>query len=154
MQELSHPHKRQRNMETKKIWKLMLVLTPLVGLAACSSDSATTDTVVATTVVDSTESMSGDPTTTVNEGRVTVDVIVGENSSPDRVEEIGLGSEVTLNFTNPQADDEYHLHGYDLGEGITKKGETKTFSLTADKAGDYEVESHVSETVLVILRVS
>jgi hypothetical protein len=145
---------QHRNMETKKIWKLMLVLTPLVGLAACSSDSATTDTVVATVAVDSTESMSGDPSTTVNEGRVTVDVTVGENSSPDRVEEIPLGSEVTLNFTNPQADDEYHVHGYDLGEGITKKGETKTFSLTADKAGDYEVESHVSEAVLVILRVS
>lgn len=141
-------------METKKIWKLMLVLAPLVGLAACSSDSATTDTVVATVAVDSTASMSGDPSTTVNEGRVTVDVTVGENSSPDRVEEIPLGSEVTLNFTNPQADDEYHVHGYDLGEGITKKGETKTFSLTADKAGDYEVESHVSEAVLVILRVS
>ena len=132
----------------------MLVLAPLVGLAACSSDSATTDTVVATVAVDSTASMSGDPSTTVNEGRVTVDVTVGENSSPDRVEEIPLGSEVTLNFTNPQADDEYHVHGYDLGEGITKKGETKTFSLTADKAGDYEVESHVSEAVLVILRVS
>jgi uncharacterized lipoprotein YajG len=145
---------QHRNMETKKIWKLMLVLAPLVGLAACSSDSATTDTVVATVAVDSTESMSGDPSTTVNEGRVTVDVTVGENSSPDRVEEIPLGSEVTLNFTNPQADDEYHVHGYDLGEGITKKGETKTFSLTADKAGDYEVESHVSEAVLVVLRVS
>jgi hypothetical protein len=145
---------QHRNMETKKIWKLMLVLAPLVGLAACSSDSATTDTVVATVAVDSTASMSGDPSTTVNEGRVTVDVTVGENSSPDRVEEIPLGSEVTLNFTNPQADDEYHVHGYDLGEGITKKGETKTFSLTADKAGDYEVESHVSEAVLVVLRVS
>lgn len=141
-------------METKKIWQLMLVLTPLVGLAACSSDSASTDTVVATIAVDSTASMSGDPTTTVSDGRITVDVIVGENSSPDRVEEIPLGSEVTLNFTNPQADDEYHVHGYDLGEGITKKGETKTFSLTADKAGEYEVESHISETVLVILRVS
>lgn len=115
-------------METKKIWQLMLVLTPLVGLAACSSDSATTDT-------------------------VTIDVTVGENSSPDRVEEIPLGSEVTLNFTNPQADDEYHVHGYDLGGGVTKKGDTKTFTLTADKAGDYEVESHSLHTVLVVLRV-
>ncbi|CAB5012975.1 unannotated protein [freshwater metagenome] len=141
-------------METKKIWQLMLVLTPLVGLAACSNDSGSTDSAVTTIAVDSTETTSGDPTTTVSDGRITVDVIVGENSSPDRVEEIPLGSEVTLNFTNPQADDEYHVHGYDLGEGITKKGETKTFSLTADKAGEYEVESHISETVLVILRVS
>ena len=141
-------------METKKIWQLMLVLTPLVGLAACSSDSSSTDSAVTTIAVDSTASMSGDPTTTVSDGRITVDVIVGENSSPDRVEEIPLGSEVTLNFTNPQADDEYHVHGYDLGGGVTKKGDTKTFTFTAEKAGDYEVESHISETVLVILRVS
>ena len=141
-------------METKKIWQLMLVLTPLVGLAACSSDSSSTDSAVTTIAVDSTASMSGDPTTTVSDGRITVDVIVGENSSPDRVEEIPLGSEVTLNFTNPQSDDEYHVHGYDLGGGVTKKGDTKTFTFTAEKAGDYEVESHISETVLVILRVS
>jgi len=115
-------------METKKIWQLMLVLTPLVGLAACSSDSSSSDT-------------------------VTIDVTVGENSASDRVEEIPLGSQVTLNFTNPEADDEYHVHGYDLGNGVTKKGDTKTFTFTVDKAGDYEVESHLTETVLVVLRV-
>jgi hypothetical protein len=140
-------------METKKIWQLMLVLTPIVGLAACSSDSGSTDSAVTTIAVDSTESMSGDPTTTVSDGRITVDVIVGENSSPDRVEEIPLGSEVTLNFTNPDADDEYHVHGYDLGGDMTKKGDTKTFTFTADKAGEYEVESHLTEAVLMVLRV-
>ncbi|MEY5151789.1 MAG: hypothetical protein EBY23_05355 [Actinobacteria bacterium] len=137
-------------METKKIWQVLLAMTPLVGLAACSSDSASTDTVAVVV----TEATNSDPTTTVDDGRIAIDVIVGENSGEDRVEEIPLGSEVTLNFTNPQADDEYHVHGYDLGGGVTKKGETKTFTLTADKAGDYEVESHISETVLVILRVS
>jgi hypothetical protein len=115
-------------METKKIWQVLLAITPVVGLVACSSDSSTSDTIA-------------------------VVITVGENSSSDRVEEIPLGSEVTLNFTNPQADDEYHVHGYDLGGGITKKGDTKTFTFTADKAGDYEVESHLTETVLVVLRV-
>lgn len=137
-------------METKKIWQVLLAITPLVGLAACSSDSASTDTVAVVV----TEATNSDPTTTVDDGRIAIDVIVGENSGEDRVEEIPLGSEVTLNFTNSQADDEYHVHGYDLGGGVTKKGETKTFTFTADKAGDYEVESHISETVLVILRVS
>ncbi|MEI8286542.1 MAG: hypothetical protein WCG15_04500 [Actinomycetes bacterium] len=137
-------------METKKIWQVLLAITPLVGLASCSSDSASTDTVAVVV----TEATNSDPTTTVDDGRIAIDVIVGENSGEDRVEEIPLGSEVTLNFTNPQADDEYHVHGYDLGGGVTKKGETKTFTFTADKAGDYEVESHISETVLVILRVS
>ena len=129
----------------------MLVLTPLVGLAACSSDSTSTDTVAA---VETTVNTFSDTSTTISDGSITIEVVVGENSGPDRVEEVPLGTEVTLQFTNPDADDEYHVHGYDLGEGITKKGETKTFSLTADKAGEYEVESHISETVLVILRVS
>ena len=133
-------------METKKIWQVLLAITPVVGLVACSSDSSTSDTIAVVTTVASTESTIGD-------GSVTIDVVVGENSGPDRVEEIPLGSQVTLNFTNNEAEDEYHVHGYDLGNGVTKKGDTKTFTFTADKAGDYEVESHLTETVLVVLRV-
>jgi len=133
-------------MGTKKIWQVLLAITPVVGLVACSSDSSTSDTIAVVTTVASTESTIGD-------GSVTIDVVVGENSGPDRVEEIPLGSQVTLNFTNNEAEDEYHVHGYDLGNGVTKKGDTKTFTFTADKAGDYEVESHLTETVLVVLRV-
>ena len=137
-------------METKKIWQLMLVLTPLVGLAACSSDSTSTDTVAA---VETTVNTFSDTSTTISDGSITIEVVVGENSGPDRVEEVPLGTEVTLQFTNPDADDEYHVHGYDLGGGVTKKGEMKTFSFTADKAGDYEIESHISEKVLAVIRV-
>jgi hypothetical protein len=137
-------------METKKIWQLMLVLTPLVGLAACSSDSTSTDTVAA---VETTVNTFSDTSTTISDGSITIEVVVGENSGPDRVEEVPLGAQVTLQFTNPDADDEYHVHGYDLGGGVTKKGEMKTFTFTADKAGDYEVESHISEKVLAVIRV-
>ena len=137
-------------METKKIWQLMLVLTPLVGLAACSSDSTSTDTVAA---VETTVNTNSDISTTISDGSITIEVVVGENSGPDRVEEVPLGTEVTLQFTNPDADDEYHVHGYDLGGGVTKKGEMKTFTFTADKAGDYEIESHISEKVLAVIRV-
>ena len=137
-------------METKKIWQLMLVLTPLVGLAACSSDSASTDTVAA---VETTVNTFSDTSTTISDGSIIIEVVVGENSGPDRVEEVPLGAEVTLQFTNPDADDEYHVHGYDLGGEVTKKGEMKTFTFTADKAGDYEIESHISEKVLAVIRV-
>ncbi len=133
-------------MGTKKIWQVLLAITPVVGLVACSSDSSTSDTIAVVTTVASTESTIGD-------GSVTIDVVVGENSGPDRVEEVAIGSQVTLNFTNNEAEDEYHVHGYDLGGGMTKKGDTKTFTFTADKAGDYEVESHSSEAVLMVLRV-
>lgn len=146
-QELSHPHKRRRDMETKKIWQVLLAITPVVGLVACSSDSSTSDTVAVVTTVASTES-------TMSDGSVTIDVVVGENSGPDRVEEVALGSQVTLTFINPDADDEFHVHGYDLGGDMTKKGDTKTFTFTADKAGEYEVESHLTEAVLMVLRVS
>ncbi len=137
-------------METKKIWKLMLVLTSLVGLSACSSDSASTDTIAA---ADTTVNTFSDTSTTISDGSITIEVVVGENSGPDRVEEVPLGAQVTLQFTNPDADDEYHIHGYDLGGGVTKKGEMKTFTFTADKAGDYEIESHISEKVLAVIRV-
>jgi hypothetical protein len=133
-------------METKKIWQVLLAITPVIGLVACSSDSSTSDTIAVSTTVASTESTIGD-------GNVTIDVVVGENSGPDRVEEVALGSQVTLNFTNPDADDEFHVHGYDLGGDMTKKGDTKTFTFTADKAGEYEVESHLTEAVLMVLRV-
>ena len=133
-------------METKKIWQVLLAITPVVGLVACSSDSSTSDTIAVSTTVASTES-------TMSDGSVTIDVVVGENSGPDRVEEVALGSQVTLNFTNPDADDEFHVHGYDLGGDMTKKGDTKTFTFTADKAGEYEVESHLTEAVLMVLRV-
>jgi len=119
----------------------------VVGLVACSSDSSTSDTVAVVTTVASTES-------TMSDGSVTIDVVVGENSGPDRVEEVALGSQVTLTFINPDADDEFHVHGYDLGGDMTKKGDTKTFTFTADKAGEYEVESHLTEAVLMVLRVS
>ena len=137
-------------METKKIWQLMLVLTPLVGLAACSSDSTSTDTVA---TAETTVNTFSDISTTISDGSIIIEVVVGENSGPDRVEEVPLGAEVTLQFTNPDADDEYHVHGYDLGGEVTKKGEMKTFTFTADKAGDYEIESHISEKVLAVIRV-
>jgi hypothetical protein len=126
-------------------------MTSLVGLAACSSDSSTSDTIAVVTTT--AENANSDTTTTISDGSVTIDVVVGENSGPDRVEEVALGSQVTLNFTNNEAEDEYHVHGYDLGGGMTKKGDTKTFTFTVDKAGDYEVESHSSEAVLMVLRV-
>ena len=82
-----------------------------------------------------------------------ISVIVGTDSSPDRIEEVTLGANVQVTLSNPDADDEFHLHGYDLSPGETKMGEVSIISFTADKAGDFEIESHVTEDVLVIIRV-
>ena len=126
------------------------VVTPfalVLSLGACSSNDSATDTTMpsAATPTNPTDSKMAAPTE--------VSVIVGTDSSPDRIEEVALGANVQVTLSNPQADDEFHLHGYDLSPGETKMGEASIISFTADKAGDFEIESHITEDVLVIIRV-
>jgi hypothetical protein len=126
------------------------VVTPfalVLSLGACSSNDSATDTTTpsAATPTNPTDSKMAAPTE--------VSVIVGTDSSPDRIEEVALGANVQVTLSNPNADDEFHLHGYDLSPGETKTGEASIISFTADKAGDFEIESHVTEDVLVIIRV-
>jgi hypothetical protein len=126
------------------------VVTPfalVLSLGACSSNNSAADTTMlsAATPTNPTDSKMAAPTE--------VSVIVGTDSSPDRIEEVALGANVQVMLSNPQADDEFHLHGYDLSPGETKMGEASIISFTADKAGDFEIESHVTEDVLVIIRV-
>lgn len=132
-----------------------------VLLIGCGdSDSSTPESVAQTTVsvtnVESTPDsvVETSSTTTAPVDTVRILVTVGVDSGPDRVEAVKLNQQVELTIVNPKADDEFHLHGYDLGGGVTKAGEEKTFAFTATEAGEFEVESHVSETVLVVLKVS
>jgi hypothetical protein len=48
-----------------------------------------------------------------------------------------------------EVEDEFHLHGYD----IELSGDDVTFEFVADKLGDFELESHDSGEVLLILSV-
>jgi len=117
---------------------LALTLGPVFGLlvASCGSDEKSS-------------------TTTAAAATVEISVTVGKDSAADRIENIALGSKVKLTVVDPNADEEYHVHGYELGDGVEMaKGEPEVFEFVADKAGDFEVESHTTETVLVILHVS
>jgi copper(I)-binding protein len=153
-----------------------LVVLPALGLmlAACGSDGGTaatdstapgttsTDGGAGTTVpVQSTTAIGADSTVadvqsttapSVQSGPVQIDVVVGKDSSPDRVELVAAGSDITLNITNPDADDEYHVHVIDL-EQKAAKGEMATMNFTVDQPGTYEVESHVTEDVLLVIEV-
>lgn len=132
-----------------------------IGAAGCGgSDSSTPESVAQTKVsvtnVESTPDsvVESSTTTTAPDDTMRILVTVGVDSGADRVEAVKLNQQVELTIVNPKADDEFHLHGYDLGGGVTKAGEQKTFAFTATEAGEFEVESHVSETVLVVLKVS
>jgi len=120
----------------------------IASLASCSDTDAdeganlSTDTTV----------VAADPSAKVA-GRIEISVTVGTDSAADRVEEVPLGSQVNITLTNPNADDEFHLHDYDLTAGETPKGEAAVISFTADKAGLFDLESHVTEEVLVVISV-
>lgn len=132
----------------KKHTSIALSVLVALSLTACGGSSGSTDT---TAAVDTTVAPAD--TTASKLAAVTISVTVGTDSSADRIEKVALGAQVTLSLTNPDDDDEFHLHGYDMSTGETKKGETSTITFVADKAGEFEVESHVSEQVYVTIVV-
>lgn len=138
--------------------------------AGDATDATEAASTVAATTIPLTEATSDLPVQTVTDGTndivvitppdtsdapVVISVTIGIDDAEDRVENVPLGATVTLMITNPDEADEFHVHGYELGEGIEMPaGQTETFTFTADQAGDFEVESHETGTVLVVLRVA
>ena len=84
---------------------------------------------------------------------VNISVTVGKDSSPTREEKVKLSATVQIALLNPTANDEFHLHGYDI-EQAQKAGEQGLLSFVADKAGRFELESHVTNAPLLILVVA
>jgi ABC-type Zn uptake system ZnuABC Zn-binding protein ZnuA len=132
----------------RKILAVVASIVLIASLASCSDTNSDegagvlAETTVAT--ADSSAKVAG-PTE--------ISVTVGTDSAADRVEEVLLGSQVNITLTNPNADDEFHLHEYDLSTGDTPKGEFAVISFTADKAGLFDLESHVTDEVLVVISV-
>jgi hypothetical protein len=86
---------------------------------------------------------------------VIIEATVGADTGPERLESVPLGSNVVLSVTNPTSDDEFHLHGYELGDAVVMPaGQTETFSFLADQAGEFELESHETGDVLLVLSVN
>ena len=117
--------------------KLFAVVTPLIliaSLASCSNNNADEGANLSadTTVV------AADPYAKVA-GPIEISVIVGTDSAADRIEEVPLGAQVNITLTNPNADDEFHLHEYDLTAGDTPKGEAAVISFMSDKAGLFDL---------------
>jgi ABC-type Fe3+-hydroxamate transport system substrate-binding protein len=133
-----------------------------ITLTACgTSSSSTSETsmladdeeavdAIATTVVAPTDAV-------VNaDGSFGINVIVGtddyETLAGERVVKIALGSAVTITLTDPNEDQDYHLHVYDVG-AEAKKGEPGVISLVVDQAGQFDVESHTTGQLLLVLVV-
>ena len=92
---------------------LALIPATALLLAACG-DSASSSTTGAPSTAPASSSAPDTGVTnpvdttpiTAVDGPVQIDVMVGTDSGPDRIEKVKLGSDVTLNITNPNAADE------------------------------------------------
>ena len=80
---------------------------------------------------------------TVPRGRAT--------AGPTASSTVRLGQEVVITLQSDQ-DEEYHLHDYDLTQKAAA-GVEATLSFVADKPGRFELESHVTDEVLLVLEV-
>jgi hypothetical protein len=115
----------------------------LTALTACSSSSdvALTETIAAESSVVDAASV------------IEISVIVDEDSGPDRTETIALGSTVRISLLNNESEDDFHLHGYDIASGEVPAGEEAVIEFVADTAGEFELESHVTGEVLLVITV-
>ena len=85
---------------------------------------------------------------------IVITAVVGTDTGPERIERVLLGSVVTVTITNPASADEFHLHGYELGDGQEfEAGQAASFTFTADRAGTFELESHETNQVLLVVEV-
>ena len=139
-----------------------------ITLTACGSSSGTTnESIIAsdTTIISDDEGAVDETASTVvapsdavvnADGSISINVIVGTDDydtlAGDRVVKVALGSAVTITLTDANEDQDYHLHVYDVG-AKAKKGEPGVISLVVDQAGQFDVESHTTGKLLLVLVV-
>ena len=123
--------------------KICFALFASLAFVSCGGSSTATSTTV---------NVTADTLDPANTFEYTI--TVGENTGTDVVIEVTQGKVVKLNVVNPSSHDDVHLHGYDLSTGSIEKGESGTMMFTASQTGDFEIESHETEELIPILRVT
>jgi len=138
-------------MTSHKIFIRSVVATCLLlGAVGCSS--STSDSGDDAQSETTSEVTSDETSATATDEVVEISVIIGQTSGSAVAYQATLGSTVRLKILNPDADDEFHLHGYDLESGVTPAGQEAIIEFTADKLGTFDLESHVtSEWILTLV---
>ncbi len=136
-------------MTTRSVFsKSLFAICLLLGTVGCSS--STSDSGDETKSEEISEATS-DETSAADEV-VEISVIIGQTSGSAVAYQATLGSTVRLKILNPDADDEFHLHGYELDGGVTPAGQEAIIEFTADKLGTFDLESHVTgEWILTLV---
>ena len=134
-------------MTSHKIFiKSVIATCLLLGAVGCSSSDSISDI-----AEESTGETTAEAATATDEV-VEISVIIGQTSGSAVAYQATLGSTVRLKILNPDADDEFHLHGYDLNGGVTPAGQEAIIEFTADKLGTFDLESHITgEWILTLV---
>ncbi len=137
-----------RSVFTKSLFAICLLLGT-VGCSSSTSDSG--DETESEEISEATTEATSDETSATDEV-VEISVIIGQTSGSAVAYQATLGSTVRLKILNPDADDEFHLHGYDLDGGVSPAGQEALIEFTADKLGTFDLESHVTgEWILTLV---
>jgi len=124
--------------------KLLIGTSVTIALLAGCSSSSSTDTTVALETTD---------TAAMTTAVVEINLIIGENTGADMMQTVPLGSSVRITVVNPNGADEIHVHGYDISTGEMAQGQEAVIEFVASNAGTFDIESHVSEEVVLVLTV-
>ncbi|MEY3424535.1 MAG: hypothetical protein ACO3AI_01025 [Ilumatobacteraceae bacterium] len=121
----------KRSIFTKSIIATCLLL----GSVGCSSSDTSSEAGEDAAIVeDETVEVATDEP-------VEISVIIGQTSGSAVAYQATLGSKVQIKILNPDADDEFHLHGYEL-TAIATAGQETMIEFTADQLGSFDLESH------------
>ena len=133
-------------MINRSIFTKSLIATCLLfGTVGCSSSDSTSES-----AEESTDETTAEEATATDE-TVEISVTMGYNSGSAVAYQATLGSTVQIKILNPDADDEFHLHGYDLSANATA-GQEVSIDFTADQLGSFDLESHVTgEWILTLV---
>jgi hypothetical protein len=124
--------------------KFLIGLSVTTALLAGCSSSSSTDTTIALETTD---------TAAITTAVVEINLIVGENTGADMMQTVPVGSSVRITVVNPNGADEIHVHGYDISTGEMAQGQEAVIEFVASNAGTFDIESHVSEEVVLVLTV-
>jgi hypothetical protein len=121
----------KRSIFTKSIIATCLLL----GSVGCSSSDTSSEAGEDAAIVEDETLVSATDEPTE------ISVIIGQTSGSAVAYQATLGSKVQIKILNPDADDEFHLHGYELS-AIATAGQETMIEFTADQLGSFDLESH------------
>jgi len=139
----------KRSIFTKSIIATCLLLGT-VGCAGSDSNSETSED--SESVEGETSEEASSETATATDEPTEISVIIGQTSGSAVAYQATLGSKVQIKLLNPDADDEFHLHGYELTATATA-GQEVSIEFTADQLGTFDLESHTTGDWILTLVV-